>query len=625
MRRTGSRAWKLGLGALAVGATLAVAGCGGDDSGDGATTSGGSSGGTAAAGGTYRVEETDFGFTDAFDPSGEYLGEGWAKMRNLMVRTLVGYNHVQGTAGNELRADLATEVPTSSDNKTWTFTIKDGVKFAPPVNRQVTSKDVAYALERIATPSVAAQYGGYYNMIEGWDAFEKGDAKTISGISTPDAKTITITLTEPVPDFLYRMAMPAAGPIPREVGECFEGAGEYGRYLIPTGPYMFEGTAKLNTASCSTMKPIAGFDPARKMILVRNPAYDPATDSTEARSALPDRFEFTINTNDQDIFDKIQAGQVDDSPDAPPPNIVRSVSRDDAQKERLKTPKDDRTDYITMNVTAPPFDDVHVRRAVNFVMDKAAIQQAWGGPIFGDIATHIVPDTLYNDDPSIVDYNPYPSPEDAGDVEAAKNEMKQSKYDTNQDGVCDAAACKDVFHVARNFGPYKRMVPIIEDSVGKIGITLNTRQLPTSAGYTTIQTVQKQVPISSVPGWGKDYADASTFMELLFKGTNILATGNTNYSLIGITPAQAQQFRVRLPAGAEIPNVDADVDTCLATGGDERIPCWVALDKKLMEEVVPWVPYLNVVDVHLISPKVTKWEYDQASGATSYAHVAVQQ
>ena len=61
-----------------------------------------------------------------------------------------------------------------------------------------------------------------------------------------------------------------------------------------------------------------------------------------------------------------------------------------------------------MNLTQPPFDDVHVRKAVNFVMDKEGLRRAWGGPLVGEIATHIVPDPIFDD--VLADYDPYPSP-----------------------------------------------------------------------------------------------------------------------------------------------------------------------------------------------------------------------
>ena len=66
---------------------------------------------------------------------GEYLGEAWGIMSNLLVRTLVGYRHVPGAAGNEVIPDLATDTgQVSADGLTYTFTLKDGIMFGPPLS-----------------------------------------------------------------------------------------------------------------------------------------------------------------------------------------------------------------------------------------------------------------------------------------------------------------------------------------------------------------------------------------------------------------------------------------------------------------------------------------------------------
>src|SRR3954471_11852169 len=105
--------------------------------GVGATIASAASGnaGAVKAGGTYRVGwEAEFGWTNAFDPTGEYLGNAWALYSNLLIRTLVGYNHVSGAAGNKLVPDLAKSMPAvSNGGKTYTFHLKNNVKFAPPV------------------------------------------------------------------------------------------------------------------------------------------------------------------------------------------------------------------------------------------------------------------------------------------------------------------------------------------------------------------------------------------------------------------------------------------------------------------------------------------------------------
>jgi peptide/nickel transport system substrate-binding protein len=278
----------------------------------------------------------------------------------------------------------------------------------------------------------------------------------------------------------------------------------------------------------------------------------------------------------------------------------------------------DRTWYITMNLAQPPFDDIAVRKALNWVMDKGGLQRAWGGPIRGEVANHIVPDTMFNGD--LDDYAPYGTENDAGDVEKAKEAMKESKYDTNQDGMCDAPECSGVLFVNRNTPPWTDMEPIIEQAAAKIGIKLNTREFEDA--YPVIQDTGKKVPVSAVPGWGKDYADPSTFM-VLFDSRSILPQGNVNYSLVGLTEEQAKKDKIEAVDFAAIPSVDADIDKCNELLDDERLTCWQDLDKKLMEEVVPWVPYLDASNVDIIGPAVSKYEYDQFAGEAAFSRLAV--
>ena len=586
-----------------------------------AATAASSSSASAKAGGTYRVGwEQSFGFTNAFDPTGEYLGEAFSIYSNLLVRTLVGYNHVAGAAGNTLVPDLATAVPAPTNGgKTYSFTLKSGIKFAPPVNRAITSADIKYAFERLANPKDGGQYAFYYTEIAGWDAYAKGTAKTISGITTPAPNKIVFNLTKPVGDFLYRASMPATGPIPVEVAKCFEGKpGAYGRNLVSSGPYMIEGSDAADISSCTALKPFSGFDGQTKMNLVRNPNYNAATDSKAARENNPDRFEFVVNSNADDIYNRIKNGDLEDNVASPTPKVLREYTTNPSLKSKLHLNSGDRTWYITLNLTQPPFDDIHIRKAMSWVMDKQGLRKAWGGPTAGDIATHVVPDPLLFD--KAKGFDPYATPNNAGDVNKAMAEIKLSKYDTNKDGKCDAKECSGVLLITDTRSVDKGMTPVLEASAKKIGITFTVRAV--NGAYPVIQTPAKNVPISERPGWGKDYADPLTFFQALFTSGAIIKQGNTNYSLLGITPEIAKAVGATGKIDG-VPSVDADFDKCSALVGDPRVACWVALDKKLMTDVVNWIPYLWSYAVHVQGPKVTKWEFDQFGGSIGYAHVAV--
>ncbi len=617
----------LGLIALVGVFTLVAAACGG-----GTPSPTGTSAVGGKAGGVYRSAIEDFGFTGAFDPTGEYLGTAFGFYSQMLLRNLVTYNHVEGGAGDVIVPDLATTVPTvangnlSADGITYTFHLKPGLKWGPPLSRAITSSDVAFAFQRIDSSALVAQYGFYYDgTVVGMDGAQNKKAQDvhISGISTPDANTITFHLQQPTGDFLYRLAMPATAAMPPEVAGCFTKAGDYGRDIVSSGPYMIKGADQVDASSCSTIKPMSGFDPTKFLKFVRNPNYDPSTDTKASRENLIDGMDLEIDTNTDDIFNKIRAGTIDGTiASTPPAQLLQQYVTNPTLKSRFHADPGDRTWYITMNFLTPPFDDVHVRRAVNYVIDKATLLKAWGGPTHGQIATHLIPPTVL---PGFGNYDPYPSPNFRGDLNAAKNEMKQSKYDHNGDGVCDDPVCKNVLFINRTTPPHVNMGPTIQQNLASIGIALKERDLDTGTAYTTIQTVKNLIPIAANAGWGKDYADPSTF-GVLWISSGINCEGQINYSEMGMTEAQAKQCKV-LPEWQKTRpdklSADTAFDNCNKLLATARHDCWVNFDKTVMTQDVPWVPYLWANAFTIVANSVTKYEFDQFAGMISLCHISV--
>jgi ABC-type transport system substrate-binding protein len=114
--------------------------------------------------------------------------------------------------------------------------------------RKVTSKDVVYAIKRLADPTV--QSTGWWlvsGKIKGIDAFAskattagKADySQDIEGITCPDDLTLKITLTEPNPGFIYVMSMPYTAPVAREAVEYYDapGRGGFARHPVGTGAF----------------------------------------------------------------------------------------------------------------------------------------------------------------------------------------------------------------------------------------------------------------------------------------------------------------------------------------------------------------------------------------------------
>jgi len=232
-------AWR-GAVALAAVAALIVAGCGGGGGDEGSSTPSNSSSKPptgAKPGGDLKVAYA--GDVDFLDPRQTYYQYGffvaYATQRPL-------YSYKPDDPKNP-EPDLASGPPeVSSDGKTVTVKIRPGIKFSPPVNRVVTTKDVKYAMESAFTKNVPSGYAGaYWGDLTGVKAFQSGKAKEIAGIETPDDNTIVFHLDRPRGAVLAgSLSLPRSAPVPEEYAKQYDAKNPstYNNHTVSTGPYM---------------------------------------------------------------------------------------------------------------------------------------------------------------------------------------------------------------------------------------------------------------------------------------------------------------------------------------------------------------------------------------------------
>ena len=183
------------MSAVAAVLALGVAGCGG---GDNETASeepaqNNTAPQEAKKGGDLTVMYA--GDVDNIDPGITYYQYGF-NVAYATQRPLYSYKPDDAINPEPDLAEAAPEI--ADDGKSLTIKIRTGVKFSPPVNREVTSADVKYAIERAFTKNVNGPYvGAFMSDIEGVKEFQDGKADEISGITTPDDQTITFTLSRP--------------------------------------------------------------------------------------------------------------------------------------------------------------------------------------------------------------------------------------------------------------------------------------------------------------------------------------------------------------------------------------------------------------------------------------------
>jgi peptide/nickel transport system substrate-binding protein len=577
------------------------------------------------------------------DPSREYEGEAFELLRCCLVRTLYGYSgRPTAEGGADLRPDLAAGPPTvSPDGLTWTIHIRPGLHYAPPLqDQEIVAQDFVTALKRVArvTAQDFGDYAVYYSVIQGFDAYAKGKADTISGVATPDSHTLVLTVVDRVGDFGDRFAMAATAPIPTlksaptaEFGVATGHDAGYGSYLIATGPYMFEGSESLTPgAPVKEQKPVTGLLPKAKVIrLVRNPSWDPATD--DLRPAYPDRIEVQIVPSVEDIQKGIDRGTVDvmmfGGPPVDEPLDQFHRFQADPMLGRTYVFSRDSTRYATMNIAVPPFDDIHVRKAANYIVDKKAFINAFGGPLAGASPTHIVLDSL--EDNQLVNYNPYRSSGRDDALAQAKREMRLSKYDANKDGLCDAAACRDVAALAFGRPAAIDGARSVAHDLGLIGINVHVTPTDGETFFQKITQPKLKVPLGLAPAWSHDFMNASNFITPLFASPKVSATFTVpggeqgaccDYSLVGASAASLKVWGYKV---THVPSADDRIIQCLRLTGRPQLQCWTALDQYLTEQIVPWIPLILENSILVVPSRVANISVDQFTALPSLDQVVI--
>jgi peptide/nickel transport system substrate-binding protein len=608
-------------------ALLLATACTSGADGEGATSSARMD---ALRGGSLRGAVPDalvaYGFAgDVYlDPQRAYSElPGLELLRCCLVRTLFSYN-----SKLELRPDLAAANPeVSSDGLTWTFRLRPGLRYSPPFDRtQIVALDVVRAIEREAR--VKGGFASYYSVIRGFVDYQNGLTDSIVGLETPDDRTLVIQLDRAASDLAYRFSLLASAPVPEGVVDGHDE--DYQRYLVASGPYMVEGSDRLDfSVPPDQQEPSAGFLPPERtagtvekpgsLVLVRNPSWDPATD--RLRPAYPDRIELTLGGDEEEVANLVDAGDLDLSFGAPSPFDQVSRYREDPELSgRVFVDLLNFVWPVAMNLAVPPFDDIHVRRAVALAIDKSSLVDMLSRPPYGpfgihtgEVATHIAPDAIEGN--LLRAFDPYPY-----DPARARAEMRSSAYDRTGDGRCDVPACRDVKALVIGFGGFGVISdqgrPIRGD-LDDLGIELDLEVREIGRFFRELGDPRRRIPLGIGAGWVTDLPGGFGWFPPLFASS---ALGESNWSLLGAGPARLRAWGY---SAATVPNVDDRIQACLTRSSAASTECWAELDQYLMTEVVPWVPYLLPAHAQVVSERVLRYSFDQFVGLPALDRIAL--
>jgi peptide/nickel transport system substrate-binding protein len=491
--------------------------------------------------------------------------------------------------------DLASDDPEiAADGKTVTVKLRKGVMFSDPVDREVTSADVKYAIERAFTANVSNGYVRTYFADLVGAPKEPGAYKEVRGIETPDKYTLVFKLTKGTGAALAgALAMPISIPVPKEFALKYdkESPSTYGeKHAVFTGPYKVESDAQGN---------VTGFQPGRHISLVRNPQYAAVEDF---RPAYLDAIEFQSGNDDTAVATRrILSGESLASGDIEPP--ARELKRLlQTNKPELSAVPGGGWRAISLDTSRPPFDDLDVRKAVIAGFDRTAVRQQRGGEALGPVAQHWIPPGMAgfeesNGTEGWQEFDWMRKPE--GDRALSAEYFKKAGFASGK-----YEGSETLLLVADNAEPDKSIAEITERQLNEMGFKTKLRLVTRD----TMLTRFCQVPASEVNvcpsfGWAQDFFDPQTVLDPTFNGENILKVSNSNWSEL------------------DDPGVNAAIDKAKETvEPDQRAQAFAEANKKIVA-LAPAIPYMWDYQSLVASPNVrgvqngysTTWDYDYTS------------
>ena len=551
MRRL-ARRW---VPATLVLAAILAAGCGGKSglvdrrSGDAAPRRGG------------EVTVLSLGDVTSLDPGYWYYAYDYQALLQTTQRALYAFKPRATTP----TPDLATGMPqTSRDGRTITIKIRSDVRYSPPLqDRKVTSADVKYAIERTFLASVRNAYAGtYYRAIEGAGSYRTGKAQEITGIQAPDETTLVLRLTTPVGVLsnAQALALPGTVPVPQDYATPFdeESRSTYGEHQVFTGPYMIDNDGKGK---------VTGYEPGRRLKLVRNPSFSQATDT---RPAYLDRITFSAGNDDVGASRRILGGKGLASGDlaAPPVNVLRSALS--TRKEQVAGVFSQSTRFITLNTTVKPFDNTNVRRAAAAAIDREALRATRGGSPLGAIATHFLPPSI----PGFAQagglsggFDFMTSPR--GDLKLARALLRKAGYRSGR------YSGPPLLLVGEDRPPASDTATLLQRQLERLGFEFDVRKVSRTESFTSLCGLPSaRVAVCANGVWAKDLFDAQGLLQPVFDGERIRTIGNVNW------------------ANVDDPELNAGFDlAAMETDPEDRALAYAEIDRTVTSRayVIPWL------------------------------------
>lgn len=288
-----------------------------------------------------KVAITDPG---SLDPAKIRTGAAALVVKQL-CDSLVGFDPRTGA----LKPGLARSWTVSPDARKVTFQLRPGIRFHN--GRQMVAEDIRYSLSRMASPQTASPQNYLLEKVAGYTEVRTGKSPLLSGVKALNPQTLEISLSEPYAEFPAVMSNPAAGsPVPRE--EVERSPEQFGSKPVCTGPYRMQ-------------VPLG----ATSIRLVRFPGYRGSNGAFLNKGrGYAGKITFRIAADQAKAYSLLRSGRVDVSP-VPPADLAAARRI----KNRVSGGDNGYVSYIGLPIKKPPFDNLDVRRALAYSIDRDAI------------------------------------------------------------------------------------------------------------------------------------------------------------------------------------------------------------------------------------------------------------
>ena len=400
----------------------------------------------------------------------------------------------------------------SSDGKTVTVHIKSGMKWSPPLNRVITSKDVAYAFQRDFNPNVQNGYSsGYYPIV---GATQSAGKKPISGISTPNNTTIVFHLTKNFgATFAEALTLPGSAPVPESVAGPEDKSSPSKYDSNPTGqafsgPYM-----------------IKSYSAGRSLTLVRNPNWNRQLEGV--RPAYSDEIVWNAGADPTVAARQTLASTNLLMADGPPSSVLKTAY--ESKKAQLSVAPLG-IYYAALNTSVPPFNNINLRKAAIAASNREAYLLARGGKLVGSVATQCI----YPEVPGFSqaggaagfkqDYISHP----AGDMTVATKYMKAAGYPSGK-----YTGSANVLIVGSNSDPGPQEMQIVQNGLNALGFKTTIKAVPQQTMYSKFcGYVKAHVNVCPTAGWIEDFPDPYAALFVPFSGKAIVPINNSNWAVL---------------------------------------------------------------------------------------------